>query len=337
MATQRSWFHNKQTTQNVRAPGSAPALQRPQSLLPGSLAPASLVKQPPGHGARGHRGRELRARRDARRPPAAAASPRGLREPCPSPACPAPGGRWRGARGPGRPSSRRSRAGWRPVLAAPSPVPGHPHPPPASAGSTSSSAAIAFIGAAAQAHEHASEPADGPTGRPRAAAALKTAPPAHASSARTNESRARPHHRRRPHRACAPGPARSPGRWKEGQPSAAEAEVLVPRNKDHSCVTPPGCTARGGALGERSAARGSRDARQGWACCAGGPCQPPGEGTSCTAGGRCPDASCSSPSRDTWEAESLRWVPGITPATTVSMVSGEQRRTQRGRERENAF
>lgn len=92
----------------------------------------------------------------------------------------------------------------------PSPFPGDPHPPPASAESTSSSAAIAFITAAAQAQEGTSKPADRPTGRPPAAAALKTAPPAHASAARRDDPRARPRHGRLgvpaagPHRyACA--------------------------------------------------------------------------------------------------------------------------------------
>lgn len=78
----------------------------------------------------------------------------------------------------------------------PSPFPGDPHPPPASAESTSSSAAIAFITAAAQAQERTSKPADRPTGRPRAAAALKTAPPAHASSSRWDDPRARSRHHR---------------------------------------------------------------------------------------------------------------------------------------------
>lgn len=109
----------------------------------------------------------------------------------------------------------------------PPPFPGDPHPPPASAESTSSSAAIAFFTAAAQAQERTSKPADRPTGRPRAAAALKTAPPAHASSSRWDDPRARPLRvpAARPRSgACAARLSRaSGGTGQEGQPDAAGA------------------------------------------------------------------------------------------------------------------
>lgn len=111
----------------------------------------------------------------------------------PGAACQAPTGRESGR--PRLPSAGRPGSPER-TRPTPSPFPGDPHPPPASAESTSSSAAIAFITAAAQAQERTSKPADRPTGRPPAAAALKTAPPAHASSARWDAPRARPRHHR---------------------------------------------------------------------------------------------------------------------------------------------